>query len=255
MAGFSIENFGCRAARADGEAIAGRLRAAGRGASRCVEAVRCRQYLQRNGRSRPRCARLYPPRAPQESRGQNRRHRLLRATRASGTGRACPASPPSLATATRPSRRRSSSTWRTARHTPTAFRPRLVPVPRSSARATAHSAPIWADDRFAHSFIEDLPQLTPGAQTRPNLKIQEGCGNRCTFCVIPLTRGPSKSLPHAVVLRHVEEFVAAGGKELVLSGINLGRWGRDFLFRHAVRFARKVWSAKSSLTPRCLASG
>ena len=67
----------------------------------------------------------------------------------------------------------------------------------------------------------------PGAQTRPNLKIQEGCGNRCTFCVIPLTRGPSKSLPYAVVMRQVEGFVAAGGKELVLSGINLGRWGRD----------------------------
>ena len=69
--------------------------------------------------------------------------------------------------------------------------------------------------------------MAPGAQTRPNLKIQEGCGNRCTFCVIPQTRGPSKSLPAASVLRQVEGFVAAGGKELVLSGINLGRWGRD----------------------------
>jgi threonylcarbamoyladenosine tRNA methylthiotransferase MtaB len=68
----------------------------------------------------------------------------------------------------------------------------------------------------------------PGAQTRPNLKIQEGCGNRCTFCVIPQTRGSSKSLPGAAVLRQVEGFVAAGGNELVLSGINLGRWGQDF---------------------------
>jgi threonylcarbamoyladenosine tRNA methylthiotransferase MtaB len=87
-------------------------------------------------------------------------------------------------------------------------------------------APIWADDRFAHSFLEE-GQLAPGAQTRPNLKIQEGCGNRCTFCVIPETRGPSKSLPAAAVLRQVEGFVAAGGHELVFSGINLGRWGRD----------------------------
>ena len=70
-------------------------------------------------------------------------------------------------------------------------------------------------------------QIVPGAQTRPNLKIQEGCGNRCTFCVIPSTRGPSKSLSHAVVLRQVEGFVEAGGNELVLSGINLGRWGRE----------------------------
>jgi threonylcarbamoyladenosine tRNA methylthiotransferase MtaB len=87
-------------------------------------------------------------------------------------------------------------------------------------------APIWADDSFAHSFIEEA-QLVPGQQTRPNLKIQEGCGNRCTFCVIPQTRGSSKSLPHAVLMRQVEGFVAAGGNELVLSGINLGRWGRD----------------------------
>jgi threonylcarbamoyladenosine tRNA methylthiotransferase MtaB len=119
----------------------------------------------------------------------------------------------------------------------TSPQPALVPVeslitagaPRFSA--CAPEAPIWADDRFAHSFIEDAPwagtPLAPGAQTRPNLKIQEGCGNRCTFCVIPFTRGPSQSLPHAVVMRRVESFVAAGGKELVLSGINLGRWGRD----------------------------
>ncbi|MGA7338990.1 MAG: MiaB/RimO family radical SAM methylthiotransferase, partial [Terracidiphilus sp.] len=90
----------------------------------------------------------------------------------------------------------------------------------------AGGAPVWADDRFAHSFIAEA-ELVPAAQTRPNLKIQEGCGNRCTFCVIPTTRGPSKSLPHAVLMRKVEGFAAAGGNELVLSGINLGRWGRD----------------------------
>jgi threonylcarbamoyladenosine tRNA methylthiotransferase MtaB len=89
------------------------------------------------------------------------------------------------------------------------------------------------DDRFAHSFIE-IPDLGAGSQTRPNLKIQEGCGNRCTFCVIPGTRGPSKSLPYAEVLRQVRNFIAAGGNELVLSGINLGRWGRDLASTHGV---------------------
>jgi len=70
-----------------------------------------------------------------------------------------------------------------------------------AAQATsAHGRWVWTDDRFAHSFLEEA-QIVPGAQTRPNLKIQEGCGNRCTFCVIPSTRGPSKSLSHAVVLR------------------------------------------------------
>ena len=85
---------------------------------------------------------------------------------------------------------------------------------------------ILADETFAHSFLEEAP-ISPGAQTRPNLKIQEGCSNRCSFCVIPQTRGSSRSLAAAAVLSHVRGFVAAGGNELVLSGINLGRWGRD----------------------------
>jgi threonylcarbamoyladenosine tRNA methylthiotransferase MtaB len=95
--------------------------------------------------------------------------------------------------------------------------------------AQAASAPpqvVWADDRFAHSFLEEA-QLVPGAQTRPNLKIQEGCGNRCTFCVIPQTRGSSRSLPADRIFQQINGFIAAGGNELVLSGINLGRWGRD----------------------------
>jgi threonylcarbamoyladenosine tRNA methylthiotransferase MtaB len=101
----------------------------------------------------------------------------------------------------------------------------FVPV-RSILAGGAAPTPVWVDDRFAHSFLEEA-QLVPGAQTRPNLKIQEGCGNRCTFCVIPQTRGHSRSLPAESVLAQVRNFVAAGGNELVLSGINLGRWGRD----------------------------
>jgi threonylcarbamoyladenosine tRNA methylthiotransferase MtaB len=99
-------------------------------------------------------------------------------------------------------------------------------IERASSDQLASPQVVWSDDRFAHSFLEES-QVVPGAQTRPNLKIQEGCGNRCTFCVIPQTRGPSRSLPAASVLNQVEGFVSAGGNELVLSGINLGRWGRD----------------------------
>ena len=104
--------------------------------------------------------------------------------------------------------------------------PSFVPVESLMAGGADASAPVWADDRFAHSFLDEA-QLVPGTQTRPNLKIQEGCGNRCAFCVIPQTRGFSRSLTAAAVLNQVERFVAAGGNELVLSGINLGRWGRD----------------------------
>ena len=66
-----------------------------------------------------------------------------------------------------------------------------------------------------------------GVQTRPNLKVQDGCGNRCSFCIIPTTRGHSRSLSLEACLDNVRAFADAGGTELVLSGINLGRWGRD----------------------------
>lgn len=69
----------------------------------------------------------------------------------------------------------------------------------------------------------------PGAgdRTRPILKIQDGCNNRCAYCVIPFVRGRSRSLPPDDVIRQVRQFVRAGAKEIVLSGINLGSYGRD----------------------------
>ncbi len=82
---------------------------------------------------------------------------------------------------------------------------------------------------FAHSELATLPFAPDAQQTRPNLKVQDGCGNRCSFCIIPTTRGPSRSVPLATCLDNVRRFVDQDGKELVaaLSGINLGRWGRD----------------------------
>jgi threonylcarbamoyladenosine tRNA methylthiotransferase MtaB len=87
--------------------------------------------------------------------------------------------------------------------------------------------PVLADDRFAHANLA-AEDLAASNDTRPNLKVQDGCGNRCSFCIIPTTRGGSRSAPLNTVLERVSSFVDAGGKELVLSGINLGRWGRDF---------------------------
>ncbi len=63
-------------------------------------------------------------------------------------------------------------------------------------------------------------------RTRPNLKIQDGCNNRCTFCIIPSVRGPSRSTPPDRVVEQVREL-AARYREVVLSGVNLGRWGRE----------------------------
>jgi len=84
---------------------------------------------------------------------------------------------------------------------------------------------------FAHTELLAAPVFvaqTASEKTRPNLKVQDGCDNRCSFCIIPAVRGQSRSLPRAEAVREVRALVAAGYRELVLSGINLGRWGRDF---------------------------
>jgi threonylcarbamoyladenosine tRNA methylthiotransferase MtaB len=88
---------------------------------------------------------------------------------------------------------------------------------------------VWVDEHFAHAELATLPFAADAQQTRPNLKVQDGCANRCSFCVIPTTRGPSRSVGLDACLEDVRRFVERGGKELVLSGINLGRWGRDLI--------------------------
>jgi threonylcarbamoyladenosine tRNA methylthiotransferase MtaB len=65
-----------------------------------------------------------------------------------------------------------------------------------------------------------------GDRTRPNLKIQDGCNNRCSFCIIPYVRGRSRSAQPDSVIDQVRHL-ASKYREVVLSGINLGRWGRD----------------------------
>jgi threonylcarbamoyladenosine tRNA methylthiotransferase MtaB len=66
-----------------------------------------------------------------------------------------------------------------------------------------------------------------GNHTRPTLKIQDGCDSRCAYCVIPQVRGKSRSLPAEIVLQQVNQLCDSGVKEIVLSGINIGTYGRD----------------------------
>ncbi len=66
-----------------------------------------------------------------------------------------------------------------------------------------------------------------GGHTRPTLKIQDGCNHRCAYCVIPQVRGRSRSLATEEVVMEICRLVAAGAREVVLSGINLGGYGRD----------------------------
>ena len=63
-------------------------------------------------------------------------------------------------------------------------------------------------------------------RTRPNLKVQDGCSNRCSFCIIPSVRGRSRSASVESIIEQVGDL-AGRYCEVVLSGINLGRWGRD----------------------------
>ena len=86
-------------------------------------------------------------------------------------------------------------------------------------------------DIFAHTELMAAPVFAGdsiGEKTRPNLKVQDGCNNRCSFCIIPSVRGQSRSLPRERVIEETNALVRAGFREMVLSGINLGRWGRDF---------------------------
>jgi threonylcarbamoyladenosine tRNA methylthiotransferase MtaB len=86
---------------------------------------------------------------------------------------------------------------------------------------------IRVGDIFAqHDFLSAPVDDASGDRTRPNLKIQDGCNNRCSFCIIPFVRGPSRSAPAGRVVEQVRGL-AARYREIVLSGINLGRWGRE----------------------------
>jgi threonylcarbamoyladenosine tRNA methylthiotransferase MtaB len=88
--------------------------------------------------------------------------------------------------------------------------------------ANIHVGDIFAQHDFLSAPVEDAA----GDRTRPNLKIQDGCNNRCSFCIIPFVRGRSRSASASQVVEQVRSL-ARRYREIVLSGINLGRWGRE----------------------------
>jgi threonylcarbamoyladenosine tRNA methylthiotransferase MtaB len=102
-----------------------------------------------------------------------------------------------------------------------------------SLETFSSSAPAFTlvDDIFAHTELIAAPVFageTIAEKTRPNLKVQDGCDNRCSFCIIPSVRGQSRSMQLNRVIEEANALVTSGYREIVLSGINLGRWGRDF---------------------------
>lgn len=75
--------------------------------------------------------------------------------------------------------------------------------------------------------FEDIPLYDSPERTRAFLKIEDGCQNFCSYCIIPYARGPVKSRQPEHVRREAEKLVAMGFKEIVLTGIHLGAYGRD----------------------------
>jgi len=70
--------------------------------------------------------------------------------------------------------------------------------------------------------------LKQSKRTRATLKIQDGCNNFCSYCIVPYTRGKSRSSKLENVISNIKDYVANGYKEVVLSAIHLGLWGLDF---------------------------
>ncbi|MGA8144842.1 MAG: tRNA (N(6)-L-threonylcarbamoyladenosine(37)-C(2))-methylthiotransferase MtaB [Candidatus Acidiferrales bacterium] len=120
----------------------------------------------------------------------------------------------------------------------------LARIDRDAMSLARGPAKILTGDIFAQTAVQiSSASLAEGGRTRPILKIQDGCNNRCSYCVIPFVRGRSRSLPPDVVIAEVRKLVDAGAKEVVLSGINLGSYGRDLTPRtELLETARRILS-------------
>jgi threonylcarbamoyladenosine tRNA methylthiotransferase MtaB len=244
--GYFVQNFGCRATQADGAALERQLATKGMAqASSAIEAELvvlntctvtaaadqdARASIRRIHRENPAAKILvtgcYAQRAPQEIAalpgvtwvvGNSHKHQIAQIAIAQ----------------TAVSKNAISKTAGAQNWQPTAALPSSQPQNFVSLEAVALSAPAFTlvGDIFAHTELIAAPVFggdSVAEKTRPNLKVQDGCNNRCSFCIIPSVRGQSRSMKLDRVLEEANALVAAGYRELVLSGINLGRWGRDF---------------------------
>jgi threonylcarbamoyladenosine tRNA methylthiotransferase MtaB len=237
VATYHVQNFGCRATQADGAAIERQLLDRGlqrAGAANQAEVVvlntctvtaaadqDARAAIRRIHRENPDAQILvtgcYAQRAPEEISalpgvnlviGNSHKHELANyvAPRNSGFVQ-LPGGP------THP---RFSDEWEGD----------FVPLAHIGA---AGGPAVIVGDIFAHTELMAAPVFDGESfeRTRPNLKVQDGCNNRCSFCIIPYVRGKSRSLKLEQVLGEVDALVANGYREIVLSGINLGRWGKE----------------------------
>ena len=83
------------------------------------------------------------------------------------------------------------------------------------------------DNALKRRDFEQLPAGGLSTRTRAMLKVQDGCSNFCSYCIIPYARGPVRSLPPEDALAQVRELVGAGYREIVVTGIEIASWGAD----------------------------
>ncbi len=110
-------------------------------------------------------------------------------------------------------------------------RSQLVEIANTRSPATSvstgHSeiAAIYRDDFSQVRTIGESRAVQLGGRTRPFVKIQDGCDAKCSYCIIPAVRGPSRSVPPELVLQQVRDLARMGFHEIVLTGIHIGTYG------------------------------
>ncbi len=125
-------------------------------------------------------------------------------------------------------------------------RARIVDYVEASLRADTGVAGTITDIMQARVF-EDIPLHALPHRTRAFLKIEDGCQNFCTFCIIPYARGPVKSRELSAVAREMRLLVDAGFHEVVLTGIHLGAYGIDLAERPTLADACRTALAEEGL--------
>ena len=237
---FHVENFGCRATQADGAALEKQF--CDRGLARAAEAEvadvvvvntctvtatadqQARQYVRRVNRTNPGARILvtgcYAQRAPEEL------ARLPGVTLVVGNSHK-PAIPSLLERETEE---------RSRNFVPLAgLRPPDGGRDDGDLSLAAGPAKILTGNIFELDSVLVAPVFGSGGargadageRTRPTLKIQDGCNNRCAYCVIPFVRGRSRSLPPEEVTGQMQRLVEEGYNEVVISGVDLGSYGLD----------------------------
>lgn len=86
---------------------------------------------------------------------------------------------------------------------------------------------VLVDDALHRHEFEILPAGGQMSRTRAMLKVEDGCRNFCTYCIIPFARGPVRSLPISEAVAQTGQLAAEGYQEVVITGIEISSWGQD----------------------------